>query len=92
MILKLIQSGGFAGKTKFAEEELSSASTGLQEYLHKRFSEFPEEPAAGGPSAQRDAFQYFLEYNGTRLPLAEDTEMEPEFAAFLAQLKAKLHY
>ncbi|SEB05421.1 hypothetical protein [Pedobacter hartonius] len=92
MILKLIQSGGFAGRSRFAEEDLSCHSLKLQEYLDSHFSALQGKMMSHLPPLQRDAFQYFVEYKGTRLPVDEKIKLEPEFAEILEMLKSKLHY
>jgi len=92
MIVKLIQSGGFAGRSRFAEEDLSCHSPRLQEYLDNHFSSFQNSRMAHSPPLQRDTFQYFVEYKGTRLPVDEEIKLEPEFAEILEMLKSKLHY
>jgi hypothetical protein len=92
MKLKLIQSGGFMGRSKFAEEDLSCHSGELQESLDKHFSEFKMRPITNDPPVQRDSTQYFVEYNGTRLPIDEEIKLKPELAEVLEKLKANLHY
>ncbi|CAM3949940.1 hypothetical protein SAMN06265348_104104 [Pedobacter westerhofensis] len=92
MKLKLIQSGGFAGRSKSAEEELSSYPKQVQEYLDGQIAAFQSKAALAPQSADPDSFRYFIEYKGSRIPCDDQIGQLPELAEIIIQLKAKLHY
>ncbi len=91
MKIKLIQSGGFMGRTKTAEEEVSFFSPEFQKFLENTFVHTPTDTSDTSPGASRDTFDYFLEYNGKALPL-HVIPPSPAFDQLLKSLKAKLHY
>lgn len=92
MKIKLIQSGGFIGKSKFAEEDLSGYPEQLHKDLDEHISVFQNRAIPAKKTPGRDTFQYFLEYNGTRVPVNENMFSAPQFSEMLARLKTKLHY
>ena len=91
MKIKLIQAGGFMGRSKVAEEELTAYPTEVQQQLEETFSKAQQTPAAVPPSASRDAFHYLIVYKGKTIPL-EAIKMTPELSGIIGQLKAKLKY
>lgn len=91
MKIKLIQSGGFMGRTKVAEEEAASYPPVLQQHLENIFAHAQESTEAASSDTSRDAFSYFVEYNGKLLPL-QAIKPTPEFDKLLDTLKGKLHY
>lgn len=90
MILKLIQSGGFLGRSKFAEKELSSFPKEIQDKISQLFSaenKYDTSSSVKGP----DQLQYFLEYNNCRLPIIS-TAVNPELETVINMLMQQLHY
>ncbi|MET1055533.1 MAG: hypothetical protein ABWY16_09510 [Pedobacter sp.] len=92
MKIKLIQSGGFAGKSKFAEEDLSGHPEQLQAYLDEQLSEFQNRDSATQMSSSRDTFSYSIEYKGIRMPVSDEAVLAPELTRILTKLKSNLHY
>jgi len=92
MKLKLIQTGGFAGKSKYAEEDLSLHPAQLQQELEQHFPMSIVQPTANKASQSRDAFEYFLEYKGIRVALTDDMKANPFIEDLLERLKDQLHY
>jgi len=92
MKIRLIQSGGFIGKSKFAEEDLSGYPKQLHTDLDEHIAAFHDRAIPAKKQPGRDTYNYFLEYNGTRMPVDENMFSAPEFSAILALLKTKLHY
>lgn len=91
MILKLIQSGGFLGRTKFAEEELSTFPKGIQDQINQLFSAVENKYDISSSVREPDQLQYFLEYNNCRLPISSTT-ISPELDALVHMLMQQLHY
>jgi len=92
MKLKLIQTGGFAGRSKYAEEDLSSHPAALQQELDQHFPGGNVQAKSNMTSQSRDAFQYFLEYKGIRIALNEEIKASPYIEDLLQRLKEQLHY
>jgi hypothetical protein len=92
MKLKLIQGGGFLGKAKYAEEELSSHPEIVQEHLNELFSKSQNQPPSEQAAGSRDAFQYFVEYQGNRIPIGDKVTLTPEINDIVNKLKGELHY
>lgn len=88
MKLKLIQAGGFAGKTKTAEQDLDLHESILHQYLTELFNQ----PAAETPKTQvRDKEQLFLEFEGKVLPV-QQLNSNPELKKLIAQMSDQLTY
>lgn len=86
MKLKLIQTGGFVGKTKTAEEDLDNHNSVLQDHVAELFNQVPVEI----PKNQvRDKEQLFLEFNGKILPLYQ-LSLNPQLEKLIADLNGKL--
>ncbi|RYY30222.1 MAG: hypothetical protein EOP41_01110 [Sphingobacteriaceae bacterium] len=86
MKLKLIQTGGFIGKTKVAEADLTKHEGILQDHVAELFNQDPQ------PVPQnkiRDKEQLFLEFNGKVLPLYQ-LELNPQLAKLIADLNGQL--
>lgn len=92
MKVKLIQGGGFMGRSKSAEEELSGYSDDLKQHLENTLAKLRGTPAARAASLKRDDFDYFIEYNGNRARLSEDTELPTELHSLVDKLKNDLKY
>lgn len=92
MKLKLIQSGGFTGKTRYAEEDLSGQPKQLQEYLDKHIAAFQKDGNPAKKTVSRDTYNYFIEYKGIIMPLDDELFSTAEMSTILTQLKANLHY
>ena len=92
MKLKLIQTGGFAGKSKYAEEDLSLHPAQLQQELEQHFPTAVVQTTASKASPSRDEFEYFLEYKGVRIALTDDMKATPVIEDLLKRLKEQLHY
>ncbi|MGI4022412.1 MAG: hypothetical protein ACRYFA_12975 [Janthinobacterium lividum] len=88
MKLKLIQAGGFAGKTKIAEKDLEQHETILQQQLTELF----RQPLKAAPKSQvRDKEQLFLEFDGKRLPV-QQLGSNPQLSKLIAQMINQLTY
>jgi hypothetical protein len=92
MKVKLIQGGGFMGRTKSAEEDLSGYSPDLKQHLVNTLAKLQESATANTDSLKRDDFDYFIEYNGNRAKLSEDTELPKELHGLVDKLKNDLKY
>jgi hypothetical protein len=88
MKLKLIQAGGFAGKTKIAEEDLDLHATVLQEHLTELFNR----PLDAAPKSQaRDKEQLFLEFGGKVLPV-QQLNPNSQLEKLIEQMSGQLRY
>jgi len=91
MKLTLIQSGGFAGKTKIAEEDLSNYPETLQQFVKHAFLQQPVKKEQAPPGMSRDKESYSLEYNGTSLPLNALVKND-DLDKLIKKMKANLKY
>jgi len=92
MKLTLIQSGGFTGKTKIAEEDLSNHPEELQQFIKQAFLQKPAKKDQTTPDKSRDKESYSLEYDGTNLPLnalAKNDDLDKLIKKMKANLKFK---
>ena len=89
MKIKLIESGGFAGLTKVAEEDLSGQPQKIKEHLENAFAQ--PTPAADTNSLARDKEQLHVEYNGKVLPVAA-LPQDGELGALIEKMKSNLQY
>ncbi len=89
MKIKLIESGGFTGRTRFAEEDISHHSKQLIGSIENAF--YSEDIAAVDIDPSRDKKKYFIEYNDRSLPV-ESIVASPELKALIEKLKKNLHY
>lgn len=88
MKLKLIQAGGFTGKTKTAEEDLAQHESILQQHVTELFNQ----PAEEAPKTQvRDKEQLFLEFEGKVLPV-QQLNPNSELKKLIAQMSNQLAY
>jgi hypothetical protein len=88
MKLKLIHAGGFAGKTKTAEEDLDQHTTILQEHLTELFNQ----PVEAAPKNQvRDKEQLFLEFDGKVLPV-QQLSPNSQLEKLIEQMSGQLRY
>jgi hypothetical protein len=92
MKVKLIQGGGFIGRTKSAEEDLSGYSLDVKQQLENALAKLQKSAAINIDSLKRDDFNYFIEYNGNRVQLSEDTELPKELHGLVDKLKNDLKY
>lgn len=69
MKLTLIQTGGFTGKTKTAEEDLSNHPQELQQFIKQVFLQKTVKKDPVKEDLSRDKENYSLEYNDISLPL-----------------------
>jgi hypothetical protein len=92
MKVKLIQGGGFMGRSKSAEEDLTEYSPDVKQHLEDTLEELQKSATANTDSAKRDDFNYFIEYNGNRAQLSEDTELPKELHGLVDKLKNDLKY
>jgi hypothetical protein len=93
MQLKLIQSGGFTGRRKVAEEELSDHPEALKAQVEDIFSQ-PTPPEGEGNEPgdlNRDKPVYYVEYNGKSLPL-DNIPANQHLEKLIESMKEKLHY
>lgn len=91
MMLKLIQSGGFIGRAKFAQEELSVYPKVLEDTVTALFDAFRNPEASEQETGQPDQLLYFLEYDNNRIPINRVT-LSPELQLIIDRLKKQLHY
>lgn len=91
MKLTLIQSGGFAGITKIAEEDLSKKPPALQRYVKNIFSKKPVKTEPSTVDMGRDKENYFLEYNDTRVSL-NTIKMNDDLQKLVLKMKNNLKY
>jgi hypothetical protein len=89
MKIKLIESGGFAGLRKVAEEDLSDHPEALKEHIENAFAQ--PKPAVNANSAARDKEQLHLELDGKVLPL-NAIEESGELKELIQKLKSNLQY
>src|SRR5258706_13948404 len=91
MKLTLIQSGGFTGKTKIAEEDLSDHPEALQQFVKQAFLQKPAKKDQTNPDMSRDKESYSLEYNGTNRPLDALTKND-DLDRLIKKMKGNLKY
>lgn len=88
MKLKLIQTAGFAGKKKMAEEELDDYENVLQQHVTDLFQqELPPAPE----NSFRDKEQMFLEFDGKVLPL-QQLSLNPQLEQLIEQMNGQLRF
>jgi hypothetical protein len=92
MKLKLIQSGGFTGRSKFAEEDLSLYPGQLQSELDEHLASFQKNNGRSEKSSGRDVYKYYVEYKGVRFPVEEALFKSLQFSTLLNKLITQLHY
>jgi hypothetical protein len=92
MIVKLIQGGGFMGRTKSAEEDLSGYPSDVKEHLENTLAQLQKSTTDNTDSAKRDDFNYFIEFNGNRVELSENSELPKELHGLVDKLKNDLKY
>jgi hypothetical protein len=92
MKVKLIQGGGFMGRTKTAEEDLSEYSLDVKQHLENTVAKLQQSATANTDSEKRDDFDYFIEFNGNRAKLTEDAELPQELRSLVDKLKNDLKY
>jgi hypothetical protein len=91
MVLKLIQSGGFTGRTKLAEEDLSAYPPSLEKEVELLFAAVQAEGDVLQANATRDQLHYFVEYNNRRLPVSL-INPSSVLSNIIERLKKQLHY
>ena len=92
MKVKLIQGGGFMGRIKTAEEDISGYPSDVKQHLENVLAQLHELATANTDSLKRDDFNYFIEYNGNRAQLSEDTQLPKELHGLVDKLKNDLKY
>lgn len=90
MKVKLIQGGGFMGRTKSAEEDLSGYPLDVKQHLENAFAKLQK--SAANDSLKRDDLNYFIEYDGNRVQLSEGAELPKELHGLVDKLKNDLKY
>lgn len=91
MKLTLIQSGGFVGKPKIAEEDLSDHPEALQQHVKSIFSKKAIKTEQPTKDMSRDKETYSLEFNGTNLPL-NAVKMNDDLQKLITKMKGNLKY
>jgi hypothetical protein len=100
MKVKLIQAGGFMGRSKFAEEDLSDYDAEVKDHLDKVFLKTEGAPIDHLPSGSnnrtsslvRDNLYYFIEYNGHRARIEDNASLPNELQRLFETLKERLEY
>ena len=92
MLLRLIQAGGFAGKPKYAEIDISEYPADLQNELIEYLCNKPAEGSSTTQSVSRDAFKYIFQYENKQKEIGETLELSPALEQLFEQLKEDLHY
>ncbi len=89
MKLKLIESGGFAGLRKVAEEDLSEQPQELKAHIENTFAQ--PAPSVNANPLARDKEQLHIEYEGKVLPVSA-IQSDSELAALIEKMKPNLKY
>jgi len=92
MKLKLIQSGGFVGREKTAEEDISSHPPTVQQALTDFFDANATTETGNNAANSRDAFEYTVEYDNKIVPALQLTTQKPELKAIVDKLMGQLKY
>jgi hypothetical protein len=92
MKVKLIQSGGFIGRTKTAELELLDFKSINMDQLEKTLINLQAIPVGEVENKVRDGFVYSLEYNGIKVNLNERTNLPTDLSELVSHLKESLKY
>ena len=88
MKLKLVQTAGFVGRKKIAEEDLSQYPSALQKHVTDLFS---NTIAADNLPATPDKEKLFLEMDGKRLPV-QSLAANDEFKKLIETMKENLKF
>jgi hypothetical protein len=91
MKITLIQSGGFTGKAKIAEEELSNYPEALQQLIKQAFLKKPLSKEPVSRDMSRDKESYSLELNGANLPL-DALPRNDDLDELIRKMKSNLKY
>lgn len=92
MKLKLIQSGGFVGREKTAEEDISSHPPLVMQALKDFFDAKDATGIDNNVTSSRDAFAYSVEYDNKIVPAKELTAQKPELKGIIDKLMGELKY
>jgi hypothetical protein len=92
MKVRLIQSGGFIGRTKTAELELSDFKAIDKDRFEKTLTNLDAVSLGETDSKVRDRFVYALEYNGTKVHLNEGINLPTDLIELINHLKESLKY
>ncbi len=90
MTLKLIQAGGFTGKSKVSEENLENYGEGLKNQVENLFAQ-PSANAAPDNSPARDKEKLYLQYNEKLIPVNE-SHLNSDLKNLINKMKENLHY
>ena len=91
MVLKLIENGGFVGRSRSAELDMQTLSADEKQVLEDFFlAKKDKSTSAGGKG--RDQFQYVIAYQGKSISLSEIPPANKLLAGIIENLMAQLQY
>jgi hypothetical protein len=91
MVLKLIEAGGFIGRSKSAELDVNALSPDEQKVIRDFFSE-KENKSTFSSGKSRDQFQYSIEFEGKSITLPEVPSENKMLSDIFEKLVDKLQY